>query len=64
MSEHWADTLIVLGRTELELEGDYPQLVTFLNKTLKDKELIFGISRKANGRLCLTIYEVRSKLSG
>ncbi|NLJ24774.1 MAG: DUF4264 family protein [Firmicutes bacterium] len=64
MKDNWADTLVVLGRTELELEGEYPRLVTFLNKTLKDKDLIFGISRGANGRLCLTIYEVRPRLSG
>lgn len=64
MKDNWADTLVVLGRTELELEGEYPRLVTFLNKTLKDKDLVFGISREANGRLCLTIYEVQPTLSG
>lgn len=32
-------------------------LVTFLNKQLKDRDLIFGLSR-AEGKLTVTIYEV------
>lgn len=39
-------------------------LVTFLNKQLKDKDLIFGLSR-ADGKLEVKIYEVeRTELDG
>ncbi len=49
--------LRALGRGEFDLQGEYSRLVTFLNQTLKSRDLIFGITRTSNGRLCLTIYE-------
>lgn len=50
-------SLTVVGSAEFELEGEYSRVVTFLNKTLKDKNLIFGLRRIAEGRFCLTIYQ-------
>jgi hypothetical protein len=58
MGKDLADSLNVLGTAEFELEGEYSQVVTFLNKTLKDKNLIFGLRRTPEGRLCLTVYQV------
>lgn len=55
------ETLNVLARAEFELAGEYFHLVTFLNKTLKDRGLIFGITRTAEGHLALTIYQVTPK---
>ena len=42
---------------ERELSFVLTSLVTFLNKQLKDRDLIFGLTR-GNGKLELKIYEV------
>jgi len=36
---------------------DLYKIVDFLNKNLKDKELIFGLSKKDDENMRLTIYE-------
>jgi|GEM_PF-1205659 hypothetical protein len=36
--------LPILGEKSFRLEGETYQLVTFLNKTLKDRDLIFGLT--------------------
>ncbi len=38
--------------------GDFHQVVTFLNRTLKDDNLIFGLSRDEEGIYRLNIYRV------
>ncbi|MGE5575693.1 MAG: DUF4264 family protein [Syntrophothermus sp.] len=49
----------VLGTESFAVSGDAHLLVTFLNKILKDKNLIFGMTRSGeDGRITLTIYEV------
>ncbi|BDG60041.1 YpmA family protein [Caldinitratiruptor microaerophilus] len=46
-----------LAETVLPVE-DYPvRLVTFLNRSLKDRGFIFGLRRVDEGRFSLTIYE-------
>ena len=55
--------IIVLAQDSFALEGEYYRLVTFLNQTLKDRGLIFGLS-KQDDRLALKIYEVISKGGG
>lgn len=47
--------LPVLGARTLRLEGEVHKLVTFLNQTLKDRGLVFGISKHPEG-LRLTVY--------
>ncbi|MGI6188525.1 MAG: DUF4264 family protein [Caldicoprobacteraceae bacterium] len=37
---------------------DLYKIVDFLNKNLKDKELIFGLSKKDDENMRLTIYEI------
>jgi len=49
----------IIGQESFKLEGDYHRLVTFLNQCLKDRNLIFGLSKK-DSSLCLRIYEVTS----
>lgn len=49
--------LQILASETLDLQGDAHRLVTFLNRALKDRGLIFGLSRTADRRLQLTIYE-------
>lgn len=48
----------LIGQDSFAIDGDVHRLVTFLNQTLKDRDLIFGLS-KQDDRLCLRIYEVR-----
>lgn len=48
--------LVVLGQAAFMLEGEVHQLVTFLNKTLKDRDLIFGLTR-SEGVYSMTIYD-------
>lgn len=47
----------VLGEGSFAVEGDVHLLVTFLNKMLKDRGLIFGLTR-ARGEAKVTVYEV------
>lgn len=47
----------VVGEGTFAVEGDVHLLVTFLNKMLKDRGLIFGLSR-SEGAAKVTIYEV------
>lgn len=47
-----------LGQATVELSGDVHLLVTFLNKTLKDDGLIFGLTRTGEGQSTFTIYRV------
>lgn len=47
----------LLGQETLQLEGDYHRLVTFLNQCLKDRDLIFGLTKRDES-LVLRIYEV------
>lgn len=55
--------LPVLGRGSFSLEGEVHQLVTFLNKTLKDRDLIFGLTR-SEGVYSLTVYDSAPVNSG
>ncbi len=47
----------LIGQDSFAIDGDVHRLVTFLNQSLKDRDLIFGLS-KQDERLCLRIYEV------
>lgn len=49
--------LRIIGQEALELSGEYAKMITFLNQVLKDKGLIFGLS-KTGEKYLLTIYEV------
>ena len=64
MDKGLGETLNMLGRDEFELQGEYSRLVSFLNRTLKERDLIFGITRTDEGKLCLTIYGVGTNSSG
>ncbi len=49
----------ILGAESFAVNGDVHLLVTFLNKVLKDKNLIFGMARSGeDGLVSLTVYEV------
>lgn len=50
------DRLLVVGQASFQLSGDVHQLVTFLNRSLKDDDYIFGLRRAEDGRFQLTIY--------
>lgn len=47
----------VIGEGTFALDGDVHLLVTFLNKMLKDRGLIFGLTRSGE-EYRVTIYEV------
>lgn len=48
--------LPIIGEQTFAIEGEVHQLVTFLNKMLKDRDLIFGLSRE-EGRYWITVYD-------
>lgn len=50
------DKLVVIGAGSFRLSGDVHQLVTFLNRSLKDDDYIFGLRRGEDGAFQLTIY--------
>lgn len=45
-------------KSTLEVEDhlEFYRIVDFLNKNLKDKKLLFGLSKK-NGKMLISIYE-------
>ncbi|NLV92861.1 MAG: DUF4264 family protein [Firmicutes bacterium] len=51
------DQLRVIGHEVLDISGEYGKMITFFNQTLKDKGLIFGLS-KSGDKFAITIYEV------
>jgi len=48
--------LEVIGSETFALQGDVHRLVTFLNQCLKNRELIFGLTRVEDGVYRLTVY--------
>jgi len=52
--------LTVIGAQTLNLQGDVHKLVTFLNQTLKDRGLCFGISKREQG-MQLTVYDTKDR---
>ncbi len=51
------DGLRVIGQEVLDITGEYGKMITFFNQVLKDKGLIFGLS-KSDDKYAITIYEV------
>jgi hypothetical protein len=51
--------IALLGQVTVVVTGETHRLVTFLNQTLKDQDLIFGLSRGADGGATFTVYQVR-----
>lgn len=49
--------LTELARREFQLKGEVHQLVTFLNRSLKDRGFIFGLSAGEKGGFVITIYD-------
>ncbi|MDI6871638.1 MAG: DUF4264 family protein [Bacillota bacterium] len=48
----------LLGQVTLAVSGETHRLVTFLNQTLKDQNLIFGLTRAADGGATFAVYRV------
>lgn len=51
------EQLPVIGQTNLPAQPDPVQLVTFLNRTLKRRGLIFGLRQLADGNYRLVVYD-------
>ncbi|MGE5553147.1 MAG: DUF4264 family protein [Betaproteobacteria bacterium] len=52
--------LDVLGQATVAVCGDTHRLVTFLNQTLKDQNLIFGLTKAPDGQATFTVYRLRA----
>lgn len=52
------DIFEVLDIQSFKLEGDTHKLVTFLNKTLKRRGYVFGLTQEPDGRKTFSIYRV------
>lgn len=49
----------LLGQATVAVTGETYRLVTFLNQTLKDRNLIFGLTRGSDGGATFSVYQVR-----
>ncbi|MGQ9496954.1 MAG: YpmA family protein [Desulfotomaculales bacterium] len=49
--------LRLLGSRSFKAYGDMFKVVDFLNKTLKHKQIIFGLSKDEEGNMVISIYE-------
>jgi hypothetical protein len=49
--------LKLVGSRRFHGDDDLYKVVDFLNKTLKERNLIFGLSKDRNGMLKISIYE-------
>lgn len=58
MKREQEDVFEVLNMQSFKLEGDVHRLVTFLNKTLKRKGYVFGLTQEPDGKKTFTIYRV------
>lgn len=58
MKKEQEDVFEVLNIQSFKLEGDVHRLVTFLNRTLKRKGYVFGLTQEPDGKKTFTIYRV------
>ena len=49
--------LKLIGIKEINYNDELYKLIDFLNKTLKNKDLIFGLTLEAENRMVISIYE-------
>ncbi len=50
----------LIAEEEFEAADNTHTIITFLNKSLKYKGFIFGMSKVGEGRIKITIYEVKN----
>ncbi len=48
----------LLGQATVAVSGETYRLVTFLNQTLKDENLIFGLTKASDGAATFTVYRL------
>ncbi|MBA1337098.1 MAG: hypothetical protein HPY66_3534 [Firmicutes bacterium] len=49
--------LQLIATKEMKYNDDLYKMVDFLNKTLKNRDLIFGLAMKDDGNMIISIYE-------
>ncbi|MBE3574607.1 MAG: YpmA family protein [Firmicutes bacterium] len=58
------EALALVATQTFQISGELPRLITFLNRALKDRGLIFGLRQGgAADRFCITIYELPGPVS-
>ncbi len=58
MEEQHRDKLeLIATKTFKQYDGMY-KVVDFLNKTLKEKKVMFGLTKNNDGSMTITIYEI------
>lgn len=57
--EHQKDRLELIAARAFEPYDEMYKVVDFLNKNLKEKKVMFGLTKdKENGKMTITIYEI------
>lgn len=51
------DKLNIKSTLEVDNNPELYKIIDFLNKNLKEKHVIFGLSMKSNKKMMITIYE-------
>lgn len=57
MSQESSGKLELIAAKEFKSYPDMYKIVDFLNKNLKDKKIMFGLSKTQNGNMLISIYE-------
>lgn len=57
MGQESQNKLELIATKEFKTYSDMYKVVDFLNKNLKDKRLLFGLSKTNNGNMLISIYE-------
>ncbi len=57
MGQETENKLELIAFKEFSSYSEMYKVVDFLNKSLKDKRLLFGLSKAENGNMLISIYE-------
>lgn len=52
------DKLELIAHKAFEQNDEMYKVVDFLNKTLKEKSLMFGLTKSKDGKMTISVYEV------
>jgi hypothetical protein len=52
------DELVLKAMIDIESFPDLYKLIDFLNKNLKEKNIVFGLSKKDESTMSITIYNI------
>lgn len=58
MSEETKDKLVLIAHKTFTAHNEMYKIVDFLNKSLKEKKVMFGLTKTGEDKMTISIYEV------